>query len=96
MIQVTQRGGDKGQTGVQFRGADLCRAAGQAAGRELEETASVVMPQGLRERGGSDQERGQEKLQGYCGTSAPCPVWPWGLPLLSPLAVSCSGLTSES
>ena len=56
----------------------------------------MVMPQGLGACGGSDQERGQEKLQGYCGTSTPCPVWSWGLPLLSSLAVSCSGLTSES
>ena len=42
------------------------------------------MPQGLAAGGGSGQGSGQEELQGCWGTSPRCPVWPWGLPLLSP------------
>ena len=52
-----------------------------------------------RPQGGSDQERGPEKLQGCCGTSTPCPVWSWGLPLLCcplwPWAVLASLLSHE-
>ena len=65
--------------GFSLESADPHRAAGWAMEREVEETVSVLTPQGLGAEGGLDQGRGQEKLQ---GTSSPCPAWPWGLALL--------------
>ena len=69
----------KARLGFSLESTDPHRAAGWAMEREVEETVSVLTPQGLRAEGGLDQGRGQEKLQ---GTSSPCPAWPWGLALL--------------
>ena len=71
----------KARLGFSLESTDPHGAAGWAAGREVEETASVLTPQGLGAEGGLDEGRGQEKLQ---GTSSPCPAWPWGLALLCP------------
>ena len=85
----------KARLGFSLESTDPHRAAGWAAGREVEETASVLTPQGLGAEGGLHQGRGQEKLQ---GTSSPCPAWPWGLALLCrppPWAVLASLLSHE-
>ena len=70
----------KARLGFSLESTDPHRAAGWAAGREVEETASVLKPQGLG-TGGLEQGRGQEMLQ---GASSPCPAWPWRLALLCP------------
>ena len=71
----------KARLGFSLESTDPHRAAGWRAGREVEETASVLIPQGLGSEGDLEQGRGQEKLQ---GTSSLCPTWPWGLALLCP------------
>ena len=84
----------KARLGFSLEFADPHRAAGWAAGQEVEETSSVLTPQDLGAEGGLDQGRGQEKLQ---GTSSLCPTWPWGFALLClPPSMGCPGLTSES
>ena len=71
----------KARLGFSLESTDPHRAAGWRAGREVEETASVLIPQGLGSEGDLEQGRGQEKLQ---GTSSLCPTRPWGLALLCP------------
>ena len=71
----------KARLGFSLESTDPHRAAGWRAGREVEETASVLIPQGLGSEGDLEQGRGQEKLE---GTSSLCPTWPWGLALLCP------------
>ena len=95
MLQVTQVWeAAKARLGFSVDSADPHRSTGWAAGREVEETASVLTPQGLGAEGGLHQGRGQEKLQ---GTFSPCPAWPWGLALLyPPPSMGCPGLTPES
>ena len=57
----------KARLGFSSGSAGLCRAAGQAAGRELEETAAVVMPQGLGAGGGSDKREGRRSFRDAAG-----------------------------
>ena len=71
----------KARLGFSLESTDPHIAAGWRAGREVEETASVLIPQGLGSEGDLEQGRGQEKL---LGTSSLCPTRPWGLALLCP------------
>ena len=86
VLQVTQVRDGKGQIGVQFK---VCwpSQSGWAGGKARAEGKSFC---------GDTPGSGSRRRFGPKGEGRRSPIWPWGLPLLSSLPVSCPGLTYES
>ena len=76
----------KARLGFSSRSADPHRVAG-AEGRARAERNSFC---------GDTPGSGSRRRFGPKGKGRRSPVWPWELPLLSSLPVSCPGLTYES